>query len=301
MKRREFVKSTGLAGIFASFPLELFSQVDSAATASSTHRIMSCNVRTPKKADEDAGDGWQARKAMCMKVIQSKKPDIFCLQECTDEQLGDFRSAWPKFSSFAILPGATAQPGTIGDVIFFSSRYEVVAETAYWLSATPHIPNSVSWDSKYSRFVNWVRLRDKTSGQEFRVINTHFDHKGIEARLHSAEMLTKDAMAYPANYPQVLVGDLNSSPWDEPVRLLLEGGWTDTYTELNGAADPGFTSHAFLGERFENSEKQGKIDWIFYRGPIKPLLADIIKDRRGERYPSDHYFLLVEFAIQAST
>ena len=38
-----------------------------------------------------------------------------------------------------------------------------------------------------------------------------------------------------------------------------------------------------------------KIDHVLYNKLLKPVAAEIIRDNRGGRYPSDHYFVSAEF------
>lgn len=51
----------------------------------------------------------------------------------------------------------------------------------WWLSQTPDVP-SVGWDAKYPRTATWVLLRDTRNGKDFYFVNTHLDHKGVDAR-----------------------------------------------------------------------------------------------------------------------
>jgi endonuclease/exonuclease/phosphatase family metal-dependent hydrolase len=54
----------------------------------------------------------------------------------------------------------------------------------FWLSENPDEKFSKSWDSSLPRVATWVRLKDKKSdGREVLFANTHFDHRGVEARI----------------------------------------------------------------------------------------------------------------------
>ena len=60
----------------------------------------------------------------------------------------------------------------------------------FWLSENPDEKFSKSWDSSLPRVATWVRLKDKKSdGREVLFANTHFDHRGVEARRRSAALL----------------------------------------------------------------------------------------------------------------
>ena len=170
----------------------------------------------------------------------------------------------------------------------------MISAGGFWLSETPHIAGSVSWDSARPRFVNWVDLRERDSGREFRVWNGHLDHIGQVARERQAQLIVEAANALADDLPQLLTADFNADAANPAIEIIKAGGWLDTYAAVHGPDDPGFTFHAFLGPRFVESrppEKiNGKIDFIFCRGPVKTLAANIIRDSRAGRYPSDHYF-----------
>src|SRR5690606_4503157 len=105
---------------------------------------------------------------------------------------------------------------------------------------------SFGWDTKSPRHANWARLRDRESGGEFIVWNTHFDHIGQQAREEQARMMGEASTAFdPIGIPQVLTGDMNAKANNRAIEVLKEGGWNDTYAALHGPQDPGFTFHGF--------------------------------------------------------
>ena len=260
-------------------------------------RVLCCNVRRNVPADVEAGDGWDARKALCADVMRDQSPDIICLQECFNEQFEDLRARLPEFDTFGLSnPSAEFSPS---NAIFFArDYYELISAGGFWLSETPHVAGSKSWDSSSARFANWVHLKERYSDREFRVTNTHLDHIGQTARENQARLVVESAQALADDLPQLLTADFNADAANPAIDVIRAGGWLDTYAAIHGPDDPGFTFHAFLGTRFPESrppEKiKGKIDFIFCKGPVKPLAADIIRDSRDGRYPSDHYFISAE-------
>ena len=129
---------------------------------------MSCNIRiTGLPADEVEGRRWDDRKDVCLKVIKSRKPDIICMQEVIYESYDYMKKKLSGYTAFG-FEGPEMDPWTEGyhligkNVIFFSKkRYELVSEGCYWLSETPTIGGSSSWETSRARHCNWVRLRDR--------------------------------------------------------------------------------------------------------------------------------------------
>lgn len=263
-------------------------------------RILCCNVRRNMPEDEAAGNGWDERKELCAEVIGTQRADVICLQECTSDPYRDLLSRLPGFDSFGLAnPDMTLNPANA--ILYLSNRFEMVSAGGFWLSETPHMAGSKSWDSARPRFVNWVQLKDEESGLEFRVWNGHLDHIGQVAREEQAQLIVEASQALPQDLPQLFAADCNADAANPAIERLKTGGWLDTYEAVHGPGDPGFTFHAFLGPRCAEERPKdkikGKIDWIFCRGPVKPLAAEIIRDGRDGRYPSDHYFVSAEVTL----
>lgn len=256
---------------------------------------MSCNIRiTGLPADEVEGRRWDDRKDVCLKVIKSRKPDIICMQEVIYESYDYMKKKLSGYIAFG-FEGPEMDPWTEGyhligkNVIFFSKkRYELVSEGCYWLSETPTIGGSSSWETSRARHCNWVRLRDRKTGRVFRVLDTHLDHITAIAKTKQTEVLVAETAQYAADFPQLLFGDFNSGIKDEPYALLSAAGWKDVYEEVHGHEETGFTAH---GWKFEGRKKGRRIDFIYTKGPVKTLESEILKDAPGGIYPSDHYFL----------
>ena len=264
------------------------------ASAQVTHNVMSCNIRiSGLPADEVDGRRWDDRKDVCLKVIKSRKPDIICMQEVIYESYEYMKKKLSGYIAFG-FEGPEMDPWTEGyhligkNVIFFSkSRYELISEGCYWLSETPLAAGSISWESSRARHCNWVRLRDKKTGRVFRVLDTHLDHITKLAKTKQTEVIVAEAAQYAEDFPQLLFGDFNSGIKDEPYALLTNAGWQDVYEAVHGHEEAGFTAHGWKFER----PKGRRIDFIYTRGGVKVLDAEIIKDSPRGIWPSDHYFL----------
>jgi hypothetical protein len=76
---------------------------------------------------------------------------------------------------------------------------------------------------------------------------------------------------------------------------VRHGGWKESYETIHGVKEAGFTGHEFQGIHYEKASSKGRIDYIWYRGMLKPLDAAIIRDDVKGKYPSDHFFLQADF------
>jgi len=252
----------------------------------STLKILTCNIRFYGAKDGD--NAWEHRKDFCAEVIRGEEPDLIGFQEMWAEQYDDLTRALPGYDTFAMVDEPTGKR-PMNCIFYRRERFVRVSAGGYWLSETPHVAGTKSWDSVCVRLANWVRLNDSVTGREFRFVNTHLDHVGQTARERQAALIAADAAAYPEEYPQILTGDMNCDTRNPAIDNLKAGGWVDTYGQIYETEDPGHTFHAFRGP--DHSGKVGKMDWIFVRGQVQVTDAGVITTSRDNRYPSDHYFV----------
>lgn len=263
-------------------------------------KILCCNIRVDNEGDRQEGNGWSVRKDFCMEVIEAQNADLICLQENTAEQHADLRRGLTEFDSYGIQnPALWFSPNNA--IFYRRSRFEMASAGGFWLSDKPHVAGSVSWDSARPRFVNWVDLKEHGSDRQFRMWNLHLDHIGPISREEQAKVFVEGAEVFGDDMPQLVAGDFNCDASDAAIDVIKAGGWLDTYTEIHGPDDPGFTYHAWVGPKFAElrppENNIGKIDFIFSRGPVKVLASELICDSRNGRYPSDHYFLSAEVVL----
>ena len=250
-------------------------------------RIMTCNVRY--SAAQDGPNNWVNRRDLCLRVVRQQSADVICCQEMSAKQCAAFKAGLPDYAWFGMID----EPGTntpVNSIFFRADRYQLVSAGGYWLSQTPHVTGSSSWDSRCVRLCNWVRLVDQHSGKELRIVNTHLDHISQVARENQIRLILEDAAGFDTAFPQVLTGDMNCNAANPAMRSVFQAGWQDTYQQINGADDPGNTFHGFMGAAAQNAW-EGKIDFVFSRGGLKATGAKIVTENESGRYPSDHYFV----------
>jgi endonuclease/exonuclease/phosphatase family metal-dependent hydrolase len=299
--RRRFLKTLAIG---ASAPLLLRGEKfprDSSKTAGREHCIVTANIRVPLPEDEASGNGWSARRKLCAAVIQSRSPDVVCLQEAlrepTEHLCADLGQEFREFGFHGPEMDARREGYQLvakNPILYSVARYDLVSAGGFWLSETPHLPATRSWGSARARHVNWVRLRDR-AGREFRVLNTHLDHQSQPARQRQLAMILDEAALYQGKFPQVLAGDFNVDRRNPVFGLLGDAGWKDAYSAVHGDEGDGFTAHAYEGTA--RRTETGRIDFIFTRGAIAASSAEIIRDAKDGRFPSDHFFVSARVRI----
>ena len=308
--RRELLKKLALAGALPLFPAALLAAEDEPKVAQprsrSTHRILTCNILFDLPEQHGTQADWGLhRRAACMHIIQSRQPDIVCLQEVGRGQNEDFINAFPGFAAFGYEdPYVDTLPKrfqNIKNVILYSrDRYEQTGAGQYWLSDRPLIAGSRMPGTALPRHVTWLRLRERATGSEFRVATTHLalEHP---IRVEEAGMLADEAAQYGRCFPQILAGDMNAARTSAEIKVLNDAAWTDTFEAVHGAQEAGSTGHGFrepaplAGPAAPGHS--GKIDYILFRGDVLPVAAEIIRDKVEGFFPSDHYFVSADIEL----
>ena len=280
--------------------------VCSCATKSSDstlHRVMSANIRiTGLEADAGTVNEWDSRKEYMIEVIRSYTPDIIMMQEVSYDSYTYCKEQLNDYFAFG-FEGPEMDPFTEGyhfigkNVIFFSrERYEFISAGCYWLSEDPVIGGSISWETNRARHANWVRVLDRKTGKQMRLIDIHLDHKSQEAKVNQAKLIVHEAAQYGEGFPQIICADFNSHKDSEQVQHFVAHGWTDCYDQLNGGVEFGRTAHGFMG--FDYPKPGARIDYILTKGAAKAVSCQVLTDHCGDMYPSDHFFMLAEIEIE---
>ena len=280
--------------------------VCSCATKSSDstlHRVMSANIRiTGLEADAGTVNEWDSRKEYMIEVIRSYTPDIIMMQEVIYDSYAYCKEQLSDYFAFG-FEGPEMDPFTEGyhfigkNVIFFSrERYEFISAGCYWLSEDPVIGGSISWETNRARHANWVRVLDRKTGKQMRLIDIHLDHKSQEAKVNQAKLIVHEAAQYGEGFPQIICADFNSRKDSEQVQHFVANGWTDCYDQLNGGVEFGRTAHGFMG--FDYPKPGARIDYILTKGAAKAVSCQVLTDHCGDMYPSDHFFMLAEIEIE---
>ena len=251
-------------------------------------RVMTFNVRYPNP--EDGANVWEARRDLLVETIRKYDPDLFGTQEMFDSQGRFIADGLPAYEWFGISRRGDHEDEHMG-VFYKRDKLFVVESGNFWLSETPDAPGSMSWDVSLPRMVTWARFRE-ADGREIYFYNTHFPHRGQDAaaRLECAKVIVQDIRRRtPAFADVILLGDFNSAA-DSDVHALFSAELQDAWEQAPERSGPETTSSGWTG-RTEGR----RIDWILYRGALRPTETETVDHHEGERYPSDHYPVFAVF------
>lgn len=230
--------------------------------------IMSFNILTTKP-DE-------ARINRVVNTILNADPDTVGLQEVSPYWMDVLKKRLGDIYGYVGEGRDGGHNGEYSCIFYKKALFEVLDSGTYWLSETPDKVSSYE-TSAYRRIMTFAKLRCKGSGQEFVHINTHLDHKSLEARIFQAGVLVSYAERY-VGIPVLMTGDFNCVASEETYKTVIGAGFT------NAALDAPIT------EKKATFPGNGKvIDFVFCNDSVYPTEYEVIDEKIDGEYPSDHY------------
>jgi endonuclease/exonuclease/phosphatase family metal-dependent hydrolase len=245
--------------------------------------IITFNIRFNNPGDSI--NAWPNRIKMVTGLLKFHEPDIFGLQEALIGQIEDIQNNLPDYEWFGVGRDDGKKGGEFSPLFFNKTKFILIEQNTFWLSETPEKP-SKSWDSSLNRIVTWGKFKSKVTGKQFLVFNTHFDHRGMEARKQSAILIRKkiEEMTKDKNLPVILTGDFNLTPDQEPISLIKK--FLSDSREV--AEQPPYGPVGTFNSFNWNAPMESRIDYIFVYGGIKVLKYAVLTDSKEQRWPSDH-------------
>lgn len=249
-------------------------------------KVMTFNLRV--NTPEDRENAWPYRIHRAGAVIRELEPVVIGTQEGFYSMLRDLDGELPGYrrigeGRLGYESGLWAMDECCA-IYYRDDLLTPLEHGQFWLSKTPDVPGSKSWDSSLPRFCTWVRFQVKNgSGHEFYVLNTHFDHLGERAREESARLILDFIARRREEYqlPVILMGDLNEEPDKAGVATLGES-LLDAYTAC--AQPVGRTFHEYAG-----GLEGEPIDYLFVTPDIQLEETVVHRQQVDGGYPSDHY------------
>lgn len=254
-------------------------------------KVMSYNIRYGTA--NDGANHWEHRREAVATLIRQFDPDLLGVQESLAFQTDFLCEQLPYLESIAVGRDDGKLKGEMTAIFFRRNRFQVVDSGHFWLSETPEIVASKSWDSSLTRMATWVRLKDLNDEKQREIffLNTHFDHVGVTARRESAKLIRQNLQTLSKVWNIIITGDFNADEASQPYQALLDDSHSsqnliDTYRKIypNRKPDEGTFGN------FKNNQIDGpRIDWIVVSSNWQVDSASIHRTEYLGRIPSDHF------------
>jgi len=256
-------------------------------------KVLTLNVRVDLASD--SLNNWQYRRDSIGALVRQEAFDLIGTQEVLQNQLADLLLRLPGYGYLGVGRSDGKTAGEYSAIFYRLERFSVDTSGNFWLSETPEVPGSRSWDAACERIVTWGILQDQLSGLKLALFNTHFDHKGQEARLRSAYLLMDWINQIAGQLPVILTGDFNGTPESEPIKIILASGRVRDSRQLSAQkVGPAWSFHGFGKVPIDKREL---LDFIFVSPPFEVLEYHNVYAELGGTYYSDHNPVWVKLRI----
>lgn len=226
---------------------------------------------------------WPERSESLFRFLRLHSPDILCVQELRPETLVLIEKALPAHDRIRDgFPGWTREGNIFWRRRMFTEAVHGAEEAGM---------------QEPDRRLFWASLRRK-DGLDVLVSTAHFTWPGnekekadgVNVRMEQARRTAAilDRLA-PAPMPLLFMGDLNDHY--HPIKILEAAGLEDCFSGLGRAP---------VATRPAAPTYQGPaetLDWIFYRGDLRPMACEAVDFFHGDIAPSDHKPVIATFEL----
>jgi len=262
-------------------------------------RVMSFNIRYNNP--DDGADAWPNRKEIAVSMISFHKAELIGIQEALKDQIDDLVLLLPGYSWYGLGRDDGKEAGEFMAVFYSDDRLELLDKSTLWLSPTPD-KVSMGWDAACFRTVTVCKFKDKIMNKTFFHFNTHFDHRGEEARRESALLLLTKVQEIARESPLIVTGDFNMLSSSEPYAILTKGEENRGLSPIKDTRLLSIDGHHGPTGTFSGFKEAGtpgrQIDFIFIKNNVTVLRHGILSDTFDGHFPSDHLPVLAEVIIE---
>jgi len=248
-------------------------------------RVATFNVRNAK-AWKDGRNHWYFRRGALADVVAHMGPHVVGLQEVYASQLRWLLRRLPSYRHVGVGRRDGISRGEFVPILYDPARVALEGTRTRWLSDEPDVPGSKTWGNHFPRIVTMAWFTDRQGGRRFGVANVHADEKDEGIRARSGEVL---AEWLAEGGPWIVLGDWNTVPGKPAIQRFLQAGWEDALAHLPGDGPEARTNHDYTAERHGT-----RIDHVFLAPAWTVSNAEIVRERPGGRFPSDHWPVLAD-------
>ena len=244
-----------------------------------TLKVMSYNIRLGSA--NDGTNSWGLRYPATAEMIEDQMPDIFGVQEALASQIRFIEDNFVNYKSVGVGREDGKKDGEHMSIFWNKKTVSLLKWGTFWLSETPEKP-SMGWDAACKRTATWALMKCKKTGKKFYYVNTHLDHKGVEAQKNGLKLIVdRIDDINPEGYPMILTGDFNITP-DNPNLVELDS----KMQSVRKVAEKTDNHDTFNGW----GKGKGVIDYIYASGfSAYPEYQTVTKRYADRKFVSDHY------------
>jgi len=250
--------------------------------------VMTFNIRLNTASDKE--DAWPYRRNYVANQVLFHDVQILGVQEALQDQMVDLSERLTAFKHVGVGRDDGKTAGEYSAIFYDTTRLKLLQTQTFWLSEQPDNPGSKSWDAAITRIVTWAKFTDIKTKKQLFVFNTHFDHIGKKARAESAKIIMQKVREIAGNHHVIVTGDFNSSPSDDPYKLIIDANNQDRLTDTKSVCITPHYGPTGTFNGFKQKEASTEpIDYIFIKNKARVLKHATLSQSWQGHFSSDHF------------
>lgn len=270
----------------------------------SSIRFMTFNIRRDGK-EELSERKWQHRKKPLIDFIKQQDPDIFGLQEATEDQLIRLSQTFPEYAYVGKGRGSAWFGWSLNEfnpIFFKKDKFRIIKKKTFNINKSGWFFDVVTKGKPVNtgylhRICTFVLLQNKETGKLVSIYNTHLDNHFEKARINGIKKIGKFIRKQERKLSgllTILMGDFNSP---------LEGKFAQKMKKIDG----NFIDTRSIAQSVEGSPETANhwgekpataIDHIMVKNVTKcKVLYNKTCDDVGLPYLSDHWAVITDIEI----
>ncbi len=247
---------------------------------------------------DNPGDGissWEFRRDQVADIIGNYRPDFLGLQEALHHQCKDVARSTKGYRWIGVGRDDGDKAGEFTPIYYQHKLWKIITSDHFWLSKTPE-KVSKGWDAAFERIVSWASFKHKGNGKTIFVFNTHFDHRGVEARSRSIELLKSKIDEIAGDHPFLVMGDFNFGASSEPYISIAANDTVKIYDARHLSSTPPLGSlGTFSGFTVGKNLPIRRIDHLFASKHFTARDYEVVNSSKDGFYASDHFAVFSKF------
>lgn len=193
----------------------------------------------------------------------------------------------------------------------FADATQVIGATIEFAGQTIYLFNTHWHASRYANRATLEKITQQYLEGEIgddQYLNIVTDAvEGKKWRLGEARRTIEFINKTAGQNPAILMGDFNDLFYSDPIRMLRESGFIDSYSQVNREPGPTWDERLNRNIRLHylteipspENARRDRIDYIFFRGqPLKVRRSEVVLNKVADNlHPSDHFGVMTIFEI----
>ncbi len=267
--------------------------------AFSAMRVMTFNTTCSYACEKGKFDKFKYRKNWIVDTVKRSNPDLIGFQEVfTSSQLHWFKK---KLKNYHLIYHRKYFIFRYADPAIFvkKDKFDITKSGGFWLG-TRGGRFSLGWKKRLPRRLQWVRVTQKSTGQEMYFVTSHFDNHE-KNKTKSAQVFIKAFEN--VKHPVIFAGDTNLKPEMDGFKNLNNS----YYDSFNLTENFEMIRNADTNEDDSCNIEKGKtfpscrVDHIFldkrYQWKVLNWAVDQYKYGSKNRFTSDHRAIYADIEL----